>query len=433
MGLSMRWRGFASGALLAVTLLGCAFVDPLDSRYDTISRSLAKARNEAIFLNVVRASNDDPLNFTTIANVTPSLTNTTSLALPNFLVGPRVSNPVTGAFIAEPAAPARDVTFGNTTAGNTTAVSTNFNVSTEETGAFYDGFLKPIDLQTLDYFIRQGYSRELLFWLFTESVEIVEPDHKLLFAYNPPENYGCPIDDALKRCFGDVVLIAMAAGLTVEGKTIQKPASSGQARTAVVAPGNQLNNSSKPETTSYFRFCFDPLLAKQAQGAMDPQTWDSVKVKWLTGQPGIYKCGDKSWDPRKDATKPLPDTLDITYGKNQYRIKPRSAFGIFEFLGAVIKLGRDHPQPFQGNGNLKPKATELPKLQTVGGGDPYILRVTTDGAEDCFVTTTFNNRFYCIPESASNSKRIFNLLAQLIAIETSATDLSITPTVRVVQ
>ncbi len=31
------------------------------------------------------------------------------------------------------------------------------------------------------------------------------------------------------------------------------------------------------------------------------------------------------------------------------------------------------------------------------------------------------------------SKRIFNLLAQLIAIETAATDLSITPTVRVIQ
>jgi hypothetical protein len=431
----MRCREFAAGALLATTLSGCAFVDPLDSRYDTISRSLAKARNEAIFLNVVRASDDDPLNFTTIANVTPSLTNTTSLALPNFLVGPRVSNPVTGAFIAEPASPARDVIFGNSTAGNTTEISTNFNVSTEETGAFYDGFLKPIDLQTLDYFIRQGYSRELLFWLFTQSIEIDQidkPGRALLFTYNPPENYGCPVDDPLKRCFGDVVLIAMAAGLTVEGKTVQKPDSSGQARTAMVVSGNQPAGSSKLETTSYFRFCFDPLLAKQAQGAMDPQIWDNVRVNWLTGQPGIYKCGAK-WDPEQNAKQPQPDTLDITYGNNRYRIKPRSAFGIFEFLGAVIRLGRDRPQPYRGNGNLKLEASEPPTLRTVGGGDRDILKVTSDVTDDCFVTTTFNDKFYCIPKRAFNSKRIFNLLAQLIAIQTSATDLSITPTVRVVQ
>ena len=47
--------------------------------------------------------------------------------------------------------------------------------------------------------------------------------------------------------------------------------------------------------------------------------------------------------------------------------------------------------------------------------------------------TWFNNETYCVPEEAHNTKRIFNLLAQLIAIQTAANDLSITPTVRVIQ
>jgi hypothetical protein len=40
---------------------------------------------------------------------------------------------------------------------------------------------------------------------------------------------------------------------------------------------------------------------------------------------------------------------------------------------------------------------------------------------------------YCVPERATNTERIFSLLSQLIAIQTAATDLSITPVVRVIQ
>src|SRR6202021_412840 len=114
-------------------------------------------------------SHDYPLSFVTIANVTPSMSNTTTLSLPAFQVGPKIRG--SNALFT----PGRDVIFGNTNAGNSTLVSTNFNVSTQETSAFYEGFLKPIDLQTLNYFIRQGYPRELLFWLFTDSFSVTLP------------------------------------------------------------------------------------------------------------------------------------------------------------------------------------------------------------------------------------------------------------------
>jgi hypothetical protein len=41
--------------------------------------------------------------------------------------------------------------------------------------------------------------------------------------------------------------------------------------------------------------------------------------------------------------------------------------------------------------------------------------------------------FDCVPEDATNTKRVFSLLAQFIAITTAATDLSTTPVVRVIQ
>ena len=99
----MWWRVLLVGALLAGALGACAVVDPVDNRYDTVSRSLAKARNESIFLNLVRASHDYPLSFTIVANVTPSLTNTTIFALPSFLLGPHIpsfGNPGTNVAIA---------------------------------------------------------------------------------------------------------------------------------------------------------------------------------------------------------------------------------------------------------------------------------------------------------------------------------------------
>jgi hypothetical protein len=51
----------------------------------------------------------------------------------------------------------------------------------------------------------------------------------------------------------------------------------------------------------------------------------------------------------------------------------------------------------------------------------------------CFVHTWFEDGDYCVPEQAATTKRIFGLLAQLIAIQTAAADLSITPVVRVIQ
>src|ERR1700728_3501143 len=167
----MWLRALLAGGLLAGLLSACAMVDPIDRRYDNIGRSWAQARNEAIFLNLIRASYNDPLSFTTVSNVTPTMTNTSSFALPSFSIGPPNCLPTIAA--------ARTTTctygtgfggaataLGSSTAANATAVSSNFSISTEETSSFYAGFLKPIDLQTLNYFIRQGYPLEMLFWVF---------------------------------------------------------------------------------------------------------------------------------------------------------------------------------------------------------------------------------------------------------------------------
>ncbi len=437
----MAYRAWVCLASLAVTIGGCAVVDPVDSRYDTIGRSLAKARNESIFLNLVRASHDYPLSFTAISNVTPTMTNVSGFSLPSFLFGPgaQFSTTVNNVTSSLPSSsPGRDVVFGNSTASNSISVSSNFNVATQETSAFYDGFLKPIDLTTLNYFIRQGYPPELLFWLFTDSFEITHAGRTLGYRYNPPQDYGCNESDRQKRCFVDWVIVATQSGLTVEEETQQKSGSAKSGDSA--AP-------SKPTTTTFSRFCFNSVLSERELAAMD--VTGNKKLTDLAFFSQLNpRCGS-NWNPLTTASVPQRDTLPLQLGNGDtFRIVPRSAYGVFQFLGVLMKVQLGDVVPLKNtyipekrktgdepNNVLLPPALNSVVYQINGVAKHAKLIEVIKGSTDepCFVHTWFNDGDYCVPDSAANTKRVFSLLAQLIAIQTAPSDLSITPIVRVIQ
>src|ERR1700676_3456515 len=243
----MWCRELVAGILLAGTLGACAVVDPVDPRYDTVNRSLAKARNESILLNIIRASHDWPMSFTTVPQVNPSMQNVTTLGVPTFLLGPTPKPPLTLPI------PGRDVIFGNqNNLSDSVTVSSNFSVSSLENGSFYSGLLSPVSLHDLNYFIRQGYSRELLFWLFADAIEIVTGHHVIGYQFDPPYDYGCPPEDPKKRCFREFMEIAVITGLTVEATTVASGKSKGG--------GGDSGGGGKGKT-EFSRFCFDPVLA----------------------------------------------------------------------------------------------------------------------------------------------------------------------------
>ena len=358
------------------------------------------------------------------------MTNTSTFGLPNFLFGPNIAAPTTASIFT----PGRDVIFGNTTASNSTAIGTNFNVSTQETSTFYEGFLKPIDLQTLSYFIRQGYSRELLFWLFTDSFELSSRGRKFGYRYSPPYDYGCSAIDPKHRCFIDWVHNAALTGLTVEEQTTQKSGSSGSKHGGADPAGAA---SAKPTTIVYARFCFNVILAYQAIATVTPDIVAAAKNDLDVSDAQLYNskltCGSKSWDPQTEAETPQPDILPLDFGNIKFTIVPRSAYGVFEFLGNIMKMEALSPQPYYPTPHNRPYAeTSPPQLMTLRNEQLFSV-VRTPGAGYCFVHSWFYDGEYCVPEDAATTKRIFGLLAQLIAIQTAATDLSITPVVRVIQ
>jgi len=446
----MWLRALLAGGLLAGLLGACAVVDPVDSRYDTVSRSLAKARDESIFLNIIRASHDYPLAFTTIANVTPTMTNTSSFALPSFLEGPGsvIRSGTTVASTFPSSAPFRDILFGNTTAANSTAVGTNFNVSTEETGSFYQGFLKPIDLQILNYFLRQGYPRELLFWLFADSFQFQvgsSARNAVGYQYDPPDSYGCPrnkLPGVPQLCFRDWVWAALLSGLTVEEKTILKSGGGGGGGSQDHSSGssNSSGASKGAETTTVSRFCFSPVLQRQAINQIGPvaaaiRPYMPFSVSMIKPDQLCGNWSDKAAE--QQMTLPQGDTFKLAIGPYTFRIVPRSAYGVFEFLGNLLKMQQENLGPAPSAFIVPPRdslppVTDLPPVLLTAQDEPLIT-VLRDSELNCFSHTWFYDGDYCVPQNATNTKRIFSLLSQLIAIETTATDLSFTPVVRVIE
>jgi hypothetical protein len=411
-----------AGMFLAGTLGACAVVDPVDPRYDTVNRSLAKARNESILLNIIRSSHDWPMSFTTVPQVNPSMQNVTTFGLPSFLAGP--NPPGTAALPA----PGRDVIFGNQqNFNNATTVSSNFSVSSLENGSFYSGLLSPVSLHDLNYFIRQGYSRELLFWLFADSIQIDAGHHVIGYQFDPPYDYGCPPEDVKQRCFREFMEIAVLTGLTVEATTVASGAKGGGGK----------------GKTEFSRFCFDPVLAERGMKAMNPQRLQLVLARYVDRD---YKrspvCGS-IWHPGKEDAEQA-DTLQFQVGPLTFKIVTRSTYSIYQFLGKLLKQSREvneqagapaveadergEPHP-----NL-PRGDEVVPILSTVREDSNLLNIVTRPSDECFVATHFIDGIYCVPEKGSaNTKRIFALLSQLIALKTSAADLAITPAVRVVQ
>jgi hypothetical protein len=263
-------------ALLAVAALGaCAVTDGvIDPRFDHLNRNTAKARNEAILLNIVRASKNIPLNFATFSKVSGSTTAGGAAALPQFVTGPlSVTSQALNAGgvvqnqTATLAAPGRDFVFSKDTLGGSMQANTQFDFSLLETGTFYAGLLKPVDLANFNYFARQGYTRELLFWLFVEAVRETVLNRTVEFLNEPDQNKGCATLRGVTRCFRDMIDIAVASGLTVE--------------TRVEAPPKDAGKDAKPKI--YARLCFDDVLVQRVRRFYERDIFKFVLVASSAG------------------------------------------------------------------------------------------------------------------------------------------------------
>jgi hypothetical protein len=402
----------AGAALIAGVLAGCAQIDStLDDRYDSVDRAAGKARNESVLRNIARASEDIPLTFMAFSKVSGTLQANVSAALPNFVIGP---SPF-------PTQVQRDVVIGNTTLGGSTTAANAVDFAILESSDFYRALLDPSDLLDFNFLVRQGYSRELLFWLFADSVRITVRNNKRPEFYEirnrVTEDESCQYLPGLRRkiCFRDIVDVAIGAGLSVQSVTREEASSSsggGQGR-----GGAKGSSSSKPARSTISRLCFDPFFAKQA--AKDSPAAHGMFQLFLKAYPiAIDPLCSSDWIPTQSARLGADKLRIGSRGKIEFEILTRSTFGIYQFLGRILAADATDKILMTGRSG----ASE---------GERRILSIVHDQTSDCAVNITLRGKYYCVPEQGSdNTKRIFSLLSQLIALKTQTQDLGITPTVR---
>ncbi len=145
--------------LLAAALAGCAIVDDFSGRAVDFNLQAEQVQEQALVLNIVRASLRRPMQFTGLQSITgtASMSGGSSLSLP---FGEATHRPKTAA--------SPDVLgFTGTVSGGPT-----FIVPDLDTQEFYEGMLSPISLQIFDYYLQQGFPKEILFDLFVSKIVV---------------------------------------------------------------------------------------------------------------------------------------------------------------------------------------------------------------------------------------------------------------------
>ena len=383
---------FVLGITLAFALVGCAYTDQFSGRAETFGDVAAKARDTMVFTNIIRASRGEPLSFVSIGTINGVSSAQTTVGLPPVIFGPHFT---AAQGLANHVMQSQTVFGANAGGGSgfvgnslNSATSTNFQVTPVETKEFYQGLLHNVDPRILQLFIEQGIARELLFYLFTDRVILTTPTEKTEFRNDP-------LDPHFER-FQHFVKLAMDYGLTSEPRPQQdKP---------------------RPE---------------KAGGHEGPESWqlcfsDIYRVK------GLPETGDA---PRCDGKANSPEERTVQFRTENGRgpiakltVLPRSPFGIFQYLGRIAAMGE------RGHIFLQSAAAvDAPPFR-----DEILFDIVSaapgeaiDGG--CYLDLTFNGATYCVPNRAINTKRIFGLLTQLIALNTALGDVPVTPTVRVVQ
>jgi hypothetical protein len=174
---------------------------------------------------------------------------------------------------------------------------------------------------------------------------------------------------------------------------------------------------------------------------MDPERLAVMKARYLdAGVNHSPVCGSH-WTPGQKEDE-ATDTLQFRVGHLTFTILPRSTNSIYQLLGKVLR--EEYRAKREEAAGLEPDIRaylppgrydeRLPVLSTTRDDRKLLNIVPADGQAGCFVHTYFFDGDYCVPEhGSSNTKRIFSLLAELLALKTQASDLAITPAVRIIQ
>lgn len=405
--------------LSALALSGCMTYGAIENRGTNINEGVGAMQNRAMLLNLVRASRHEPLYFTSVNQVQALGQTDFKLGAPTIPTGPGLS------------AAQRALSWnGNASTFLDNTSNTSLQLGVYSTQSFYEGLLKPLDLTDIYVLLRQGFSRELIFYLVIDSIKLTPAagGDPIIVRNEPSDSETYPI-------FEQAVSSAMEHGLTTEveaesvastppdnladqtemgmsrahgdkSATPNGGASSGQGDS-----NSAISIQSAPPPTP--ELCFEKAFATLDARAEFEQRIASGKRPLFCGENAVVSDNHEL-------------TLSINNQEWRVEVTTRSIYGIFRYLGDVMT---DSPQM---------AAYQLPSATKPSPWAPKSLLIRMTNADqlgfDCFTAVKYEGRSYCVPidgAGTDNTKDIFNILSMLVALKQSPGDLPATATVLV--
>jgi hypothetical protein len=426
----------AAAALLPLMLSGCLAFGSIQNRGASVDQSVGVFQNRATLMNVVRASRGEPLYFISLGSITASATADLKIAPPTIEEGPGFARTALNMYA-----------FSNTANVLDNNTLTSFQANLLNTKDFYTGMMSPVQWNDVNLLIRQGFPREIIFYLVVDKAKFTpivnnQPDDKnAFFIYNNPTDHQ-PIGPNKVdqfQAFQLAITRALMAGATTDipaadhggggakgdhGPAVADPNGGGgggdtggpQQVVAQQAAGAKTIDfviKQQPETAPNARLCFE-----RTEATADMQSNDFAKLE-ANKTPPIY-CGS----PKGSGSQVL--LVDVGPPGHSFElpfrvdIYTRSVSGIFSYLGLMVR-----------DPSLAPMmGTFTPPGQTPISGPLFSVR--GGGFTDCFASVEYAHQIWCAAQDgpgAANTRVVFNILTDLVATKQSPGDIPASSTV----
>jgi hypothetical protein len=443
-----RVIGIACGAMASLGLTACAIVDQYSARAIVYNLQAEQAQEQALLLNIVRASQRRPMQFTGLQTITGTASASGSIAGGGSSTKQVPYISLFGLIPPSSSSLVSNVVSSNISGAASMSGGPTFSVPVLDTQEFYQGFLNPVSGQLLDLYLQYGYPRDVIFNLMIEKVIIKRLDGECRVEMHTPEceltirNYA-PEDVSLEL-FQKMIGYLIRLGLSTE--PIVEPASKPKASKAATEA------KAEPDLKQ-FGFCFAP---------RDASVYQQINRHVLCGHPAAGLQLKASEIGRKSLVSGVPlakdfinklyaDTIEPRLssdvhadgfrkirsfsGKNvSVSFNTRSIEGILYYLGEIVRRS-SHPESGQSSNPVQvrvgPPQNPFPveSCPFEGNVDGYRctdLFVVEEGPSDPKgISVDYQGTQYTITSNTGSSwtMPVFDIVKQLQAVNTSAKQL----------
>lgn len=378
----MRGFSLVIPAIVGALTSGCAGQFQTDRAAVEYNRALSNARNEILLLNILRAWAYEPLQFSTVSQVSGSVRANTEISLPfpNILNG------------GDPAEFGPSVTVSNR--------NPNVTILPLDTREFVQGINRPIGAQLIARLVAQGWPRATVLTLTIGGVQCGTGN-----ASDVRMNHG-PRSEHADRF---IEVFQNSTGFNVESRTLAQvnlPAaealelarggSSGGLRVRLADPAGHGHEAGQALSFSGATQNDDRPLRPQAN--LDIEVVDE-NAAVLTGLDFSRFC-----DPHA-----RPGSA------GQWQLTMRSVQGMIRYLAEVHRANYEEV----GRGCAQPSSVPA------GGPVEFRIFATCAGArppQDAAISTFFRGQYFYVPRAADSSPsdetlRIMSMLSELLALQ----------------